>query len=71
LENLFDISHRNALAMIKIEEDCQFLIAQREKGLLGSMVGADVALSRKEESERKRLLEQKRLIKKKLSSVVQ
>jgi len=57
--------------MIKIEEDCKFLLAQKEKGLLDSMVETDVALFRKEESESKRLLKQKRLLKKKMNSVVQ
>ena len=31
-ENLFDIAHANALEMISIEEDKQFLMAQREPG---------------------------------------
>ncbi|XP_042230868.1 uncharacterized protein LOC121872269 [Homarus americanus] len=37
LSKLFDIAHANALTMIKIEEDRQFLLAQREgrKGYLG------------------------------------
>jgi len=33
--------------MIKIEEDRQFLLAQREKGRPGFVVGIDVALSGK------------------------
>ena len=31
LDNLFDIAHSNALALIKIQEDRDFLIAHREK----------------------------------------
>jgi len=32
LEILFDTSHRDALAMIKIEEKLQYFLAQRQKG---------------------------------------
>jgi len=35
LDNLFDIAHSNALNMIKIEEDKQFLINQRQHGRIG------------------------------------
>jgi len=59
LESLLDTSHRDAFAMIKIEEDRQFLLAQREKERRGSMFEVDVALSRKEEKRRERLLKQK------------
>ena len=31
-ENLFDIAHANALEMISVEEDKQFLMGQREPG---------------------------------------
>jgi len=62
LESLFDTSHRDALAMIKIEEDRQFLLAQREKERRGFMVEVDVALSGKEERGRERLLKPKRRI---------
>ena len=31
LGDLFDIAHANALEMIKIDDDKEFLIAQREK----------------------------------------
>ena len=41
LDDLFDIAHQNALNMIKIVEDKQFLIKQREKGRPGSMLGVD------------------------------
>lgn len=32
LEALFDIAHADALSMMKIEEDKEFLLAQRQKG---------------------------------------
>lgn len=41
LDNLFDIAHANALNMIKISQDKEFLLAQREKGRRGSMLGVD------------------------------
>jgi hypothetical protein len=46
--DLFDIAHEDALLLIKIEEDRQFLLAQREKGRIGSMAGVDTSLARKE-----------------------
>ena len=45
LDNLFDISHANALNLIKIEEDKQFLFRQREKGRPGCMLGTDMKLA--------------------------
>ncbi|XP_050520208.1 uncharacterized protein LOC126893767 [Daktulosphaira vitifoliae] len=41
LNDLFDIAHRDALILIKYDEDKQFLIKQREKGRTGCMVGID------------------------------
>lgn len=41
LNDLFDIAHADALAIIKIDEDKQFLIAQRTKGRQGCMLGVD------------------------------
>jgi len=38
LESLFDISHRDALAMIKIEEKVSFSLLRGRKGVWGSMV---------------------------------
>ena len=32
LDNLFDMAHQDALDMITIEEDKEFLIARRKKG---------------------------------------
>ncbi len=54
LHDLFDIAHQNALDLIKIEEDRQFLMAQREKGRRGCMAGVDRILAQKEERIMKR-----------------
>ncbi|KAK2721327.1 hypothetical protein QYM36_003567 [Artemia franciscana] len=48
LEDLFDIAHADALNMMSIQEDKDFLLAQREKGRRGSMVGVDETLACKE-----------------------
>jgi hypothetical protein len=48
LNNLFDIAAQNALQIIKIEEDREFLIAQRKPGREGCMLGVDTKLSQKE-----------------------
>jgi len=60
LQDLFDIAHAEALTMIKLPEDREFLKAQREKGRRGSMGPVDLVLARKEEKCRKRLLETER-----------
>jgi hypothetical protein len=52
LDDLFDIAHADALQMIKIAEDRLFLLAHREKGHRGSMVGLDTSLAKKEEDIR-------------------
>ena len=49
LDNLFDVAHMNALSLITIEEDKDFLIAQREKGRRGCMISVDSALAAKEQ----------------------
>lgn len=48
LDDLFDIAHVNALEMINIQEDRDFLLAQREKGRRGTMAGFDATLASKE-----------------------
>lgn len=48
LNDLFDVSHSNALNMMKIEEDKKFLLMQREKGRPGCMLGTDRNLTKKE-----------------------
>lgn len=71
MNDLFDISHQNSLAMMTIEEDKQFLIKQREKGRTGCMIGIDKSrvnlekrrLQRLEkEEERKRKLSDSTLV---------
>ncbi|KAK2725446.1 hypothetical protein QYM36_000064 [Artemia franciscana] len=48
LEDLFDIAHADALNTMSIQEDKDFLLAQREKGRRGSMVGVDETQACKE-----------------------
>lgn len=55
LDDLFDIASKNALEAISIEEDKQFLISQRQKGLPGCMAGVDQTLLMRE----KRAIERK------------
>jgi len=68
LDNLFDVAHADALNIIKIAEDRDFLLAQRKDGRQGSMIGVDKNLLRKESiaDEKKNLLK-KRLEKMKSS----
>lgn len=49
VDDIFDIAHQDALAMMKSEEDKEFLLKQREKGRPGSMLGVDLKLARAEE----------------------
>ncbi|XP_025405068.1 uncharacterized protein LOC112679470 [Sipha flava] len=48
LNNLLDVSHSNALSVMKIEEDKKFLLMQKEKGRPGCMLGTDRNLAKKE-----------------------
>ena len=56
LDSLFDIAHFNALELITIEEDKQFLLAQREDGRRGKMGDVDKKLSAIEDRRRERLI---------------
>lgn len=58
LDDLFDIAHADALSMTKNDEDKAFLIAQREKGRRGSMIGVDVLDAAKEERKQARVEEE-------------
>jgi hypothetical protein len=62
LDNLFDIAHANALNLMNIEEDKQFLILQRQRGRKGKMAGVDKALTRIEAiaSNKQKMAERKR-----------
>lgn len=57
LEDLFDVAAEKALQTMKIEQDRQFLILQRQKGRPGSMIGVDNVLFQKEKRRMKRLEE--------------
>jgi hypothetical protein len=54
LKELFDIAHANALEIITIPEDKEFLVAQREKGRRGKMGAVDTALVKKQAEVQKR-----------------
>lgn len=54
LDNLFDISHENAIDLIKIKDDKDFLKAQQKPGREGFMHGVDWELCRKEERAEQR-----------------
>lgn len=45
LDDLFDISHADALNLIRINEDREFLLLQRQKGRPGCMLGIDLKLT--------------------------
>lgn len=49
LDDLFDMAHRDAMTIIKIQEDRNFLAAQREKGRKGTMGGVDLLSYRREQ----------------------
>lgn len=55
MENLFDIAHADALTIIRIQEDRDFLLAQREPGRRGYMGPVDKELAEKEEQKKQRL----------------
>lgn len=54
LDDLFDIAHENALSLIKIEEDREFLNQQRQKGRPGYMCGIDHDSFRREQKSYER-----------------
>jgi len=58
LKDLFDIAHGDALFMIKIDEDKQFLIAQRIKGRQGCMLGVD---TKQTKIEKKKIAKEEKL----------
>jgi hypothetical protein len=59
--DLFDVAHQDAMQMINIKEDKEFLLAQREKGRRGVMVGVDMKLTKKEEAKEGKLHRQLQL----------
>lgn len=61
LDDLLDIAHQDAMCLIKIQEDKDFLLAQREKGRRGCMGSVDKSLTLKEgRFQRKKLGETSR-----------
>lgn len=60
LDNLFDISHINALQTIKISEDKTFVQRQREPGRPGCLAGVDKKLADKEERVHLRTIEEEK-----------
>lgn len=54
VDDIFDVAHQNALAMMKPEEDKEFLLKQREKGRPGCMLGVDLKFSQAEERKQKK-----------------
>lgn len=45
MKNLFDIAHAEALALMKIQEDSDFLLAQREPGKRRHLGSVDKSLA--------------------------
>lgn len=62
LDDLFDVAHSDALKMIKIEEDRQFLISQRQKGRPGLIGAVDKASLKKEVTKQARQARARRLL---------
>ncbi|KAL7644756.1 UNVERIFIED_CONTAM: hypothetical protein RMT77_004569 [Armadillidium vulgare] len=56
VDDIFDIAHQDALAMMKSEESKEFLLKQREKARPGSMLGVDLKLARAEKENYKKNL---------------
>ena len=54
LDNLFDVAHHDALNITKMQEDIEFLLAQRQKGRRGSMGPVDMKLTKKEARSQQR-----------------
>ena len=54
LDDLFDVAHAQAMTIIKIEEDKEFLLAQREKGRRGCLGAIDMKLAKKEDRRNER-----------------
>ena len=58
LDDLFDVAHKDALILMTISENREFLLAQREKGRRGTMAGIDGKLARKTKRKADRMLKQ-------------
>ena len=53
-DELFDATHANALQMMKVDEDKEFLKAQRKHWRQGKLGGVDVTLARREKRRQQR-----------------
>jgi len=51
LNNLFDIAHINAIDLMKIKENKDFLQLQRKSGRPGCMMGVDIKLTGAEQKK--------------------
>ena len=60
LKDLFDIAHQDAMRLMTIQEDRDFLEAQRKPGREGKMVGVDEQWAEKEERKEKRKMQEAR-----------
>lgn len=62
LDDLFDIAQVDAIDIIKIKEDREFLVSQRQKGRPGSMLGIDLKIINKEKRAegRSKMFEERR-----------
>lgn len=60
LDDLFDVAHQDPLQMMTIQEDKDFLIAQRQKGRVGCMLGIDSILIAKEKRKSDRMENEQR-----------
>lgn len=64
LDDLFDMSHRDAMTLIRSTEVRDFLIAQRQKGRVGCLIGVEKKEQAKEDArELRREQEKARIIK--------
>lgn len=67
IENfIFDIAAMDALGIMKMQEDKDFLLLQRNRGRPGSMYGADTVLTRKEKRKDQRMEEERKRVEKHL-----
>lgn len=65
IENfIFDVAAPNALEIMKIQEDKDFLVLQRKRGRPGTMYGVDRILTQKQKRKDKLLEEEKKRVEK-------
>jgi adenylate/nucleoside-diphosphate kinase len=69
LDDLFDVSHQDAMSLIRVDEDRKFLEAQREKGRRGTIGGLDRTLALQNRRVMRRRVEEVRRAAKSRSAV--